>query len=105
MDNSTFFYLPWFAKKLDYDPYTCKSSMLEERMHLLSTLLALYPFTRIEDLHREFHLAIGYIRQIAHAYGVYKSEEMRSRINKENGNTPQGRRAFFVKCKKKENNH
>ena len=67
------------------------SFLLDERIHLLATLLALYPFTDTEELSKEFLLSEITIKQIVHHYHVKRSKEKRSEINRRNGDNPKSR--------------
>lgn len=67
------------------------SFALDERIHLLATLLALYPFTDTEELSKEFLLSEITIKQIVHYYHVKRSKEKRREINTRNGNNPKSR--------------
>ena len=96
------FFVPKFARALNYTPVGKRYERFDERMHLLATLLALYPFTSNERLSKEFKYHPNYIRLLASYYGVYKSDEHRRRVNKQNGDNPRSRRYYF--CKKKQEN-
>ena len=103
MFNPHYFYLPYFQKALNYSP-TNKREKFDERMDLLSKLLALYPFTDIKELCREFYLNAKYIRVLANRYGVHKSEDSRRAICKKNGDNPNSRKAYWYRTKSKKNN-
>ena len=82
------FYLPLFIGLLDYGNARTNESTymhIEERTHLLATLLALYPFTDTKELADEFKMTEKSVTQIANSNHIYKSSEKRSRINTENG--------------------
>ena len=96
------FYVPKFARALNYTPVGKRYERFDERMHLLATLLALYPFTSNERLSKEFKYSPMYISKLASYYGVYKCKEHRQRVNKQNGDNPRSRRYCFQK-KKQEN--
>ena len=96
------FYVPKFARALNYTPVGKRYERFDDRMHLLATLLALYPFTSNERLSKEFKYHPNYIRLLASYYGVYKCKEHRQRVNKQNGDNPRSRRYYFQK-KKQEN--
>ena len=82
------FYLPLFEKLINYDD-TRKNertySHIEERTHLLATLLALYPFMDTKALADEFQMTEKEVQQVAHLNGIYKTSAERSAINKANG--------------------
>ena len=82
------FYLPLFRELLDYGDARMNESTymhIEERTHLLATLLALYPFTDTKELADEFKMTEERITKIANYNNIYKSSEKRSSINKTNG--------------------
>lgn len=82
------FYLPLFLSLIDYGdvPFLDRTYMhIEQRTHLLATLLALYPFTDTKELANEFKMTEESVTQIANYNQIYKSSEKRSSINKENG--------------------
>ena len=54
-------------------------------MHVFATILALYPFTKTEDIADEFGLSVVKIRKMARACRVSKNAEFRSEIGKLNG--------------------
>lgn len=82
------FYLPLFEGLIDYgDCKMCDRTFehIDERTHLLATLLALYPFTDTRLLAEEFKMAEHTVSLTAHANHIYKSSEKRSEINSQNG--------------------
>ena len=99
------FYVPKFARALNYTPVGKRYERFDERMHLLATLLALYPFTSNERLSDEFKYSPMYISQLASYYGVYKCKEHRQRVNKQNGDNPRSRRYYFRKKKQENETH
>ena len=99
------FYVPKFARALNYTPVGKRYERFDERMHLLATLLALYPFTSNEQLSKEFKYSPNYIYLLASYYGVYKSDEHRRRVNKQNGDNPRSRRYYFYKKKQENETH
>ena len=99
------FFVPKFARALNYTPVGKRYERFDERMHLLATLLALYPFTSNERLSKEFKYHPNYIRLLASYYGVYKSDEHRRRVNKQNGDNPRSRRYYFLKKKQENETH
>ena len=99
------FYVPKFARALNYTPVGKRYERFDERMHLLATLLALYPFTSNERLSDEFKYSTMYISQLASYYGVYKNKEHRQRVNKQNGDNPRSRRYYFWKKKQENETH
>lgn len=82
------FYLPLFIELLDYGDARMNERTymhIEERTHLLATLLALYPFTDTKEIADEFKMTEKSVTQIANYNHIYKSSEKRSSINAENG--------------------
>lgn len=83
------FYLPLFEHLINYDDVTRANertySHIEERTHLLATLLSLYPFTDTKALAEEFQMAEKEILRVAHYNGIHKTSAERSAINKANG--------------------
>ena len=75
------FDLPWFEKALNWTPRNVWTDKFDERMDLLSKMLALYPFTDIDKLVAEFKLTAGRINQLAQFYGVHKTKEKRLRLS------------------------
>lgn len=99
------FYVPKFARALNYTPVGKRYERFDDRMHLLATLLALYPFTSNERLSEEFKYSPMYIGLLASYYGVYKCKEHRQRVNKKNGDNPRSRRYYFQKKKQENETH
>lgn len=99
------FFVPKFARALNYTPVGKRYERFDERMHLLATLLALYPFTSNERLSKEFKYHPNYIRLLASYYGVYKTKEHRQRVNKQNGDNPRSHRYYFLKKKQENETH
>ena len=99
------FYVPKFARALNYTPVGKRYERFDERMHLLATLLALYPFTSNERLSKEFKYSTMYIGLLASYYGVYKTKEHRQQVNKQNGDNPRSRRYYFLKKKQENETH
>lgn len=96
------FWLPLFEKYLNYKSNHRGNERFEERMDLLSTLLALYPTTSNEELSKEFLLTPHFINMIAAFHGVYKSKETRGAINRNNMmSSEKSRNYFFAHFKKK----
>ena len=54
-------------------------------IHVFATILALYPFTKVEDISEEFGMPPGKIRRMARICRVKKSADFRSEINRRNG--------------------
>ena len=90
-------HLPTFSRALSWSPKLSKDRHEDERMHLLATLLALYPTADTKDMSKEFCMSEQSICKIAQYYGVQKSREKRKEINRRNGDNPRSRRALFYK--------
>lgn len=96
------FWLPFFEKYLNYKSNHRSNERFDERMNLLSTLLALYPTTSNEELSKEFLLTPHFINMIAAFYGLRKSKETRSAINRSNMmSSEKSRNYYFANFKKK----
>ena len=54
-------------------------------MHVFATILALYPFTKTEDIADEFGLSVVKVRKMARVCRVSKNEEFRTEIGRLNG--------------------
>lgn len=55
------------------------------KLHVFATILALYPFTKTEDIAEEFGISVNKIRRMARICRVSKNAEFRSEIGKMNG--------------------
>ena len=55
------------------------------KIHVFATILALYPFTKVEEISEEFGLSPDKIRRMARICRVKKAKEFRSEINRLNG--------------------
>ena len=55
------------------------------KIHVFATILALYPYTRVEDISEEFGMSPDKIRRMARICRVKKAKEFRSEINRLNG--------------------
>ena len=99
------FDLPWFEGALNWKHRNVWSDKFDERMDLLSKLLALYPFTDIEKLVDEFKLSAGRIKQLAQYYGVPKSKEKRRDINIKNGRDVFLKKYWAAKNRRKNNDN
>ena len=54
-------------------------------MHVFATIMALYPFTKTEDIADEFGLSVVKVRKMARACRVSKNAEFRSDVGRLNG--------------------
>lgn len=55
------------------------------KIHVFATILALYPYTKVEEISEEFGLSPDKIRRMARICRVKKAKEFRSEINRLNG--------------------
>jgi DNA-binding CsgD family transcriptional regulator len=55
------------------------------KLHVFATILALYPFTKTEEIAEEFGISVNKIRRMARICRVSKNAEFRSEIGKMNG--------------------
>ena len=76
--------LPYFREKLNWD-YTKKYDYWEERLHLLATMLSLFPFTKTKDLADEFMISAQEVKFWAWLYGIKKNKAHIRRCCIENG--------------------
>ena len=53
-------------------------------IHVFATIMALYPFTKTEEIADEFGLSVVKIRKMARACRVSKNAEFRSEIGRQN---------------------
>ena len=54
------------------------------KMHVFATILALYPFTKTEDIANEFGISVVKIRQMAKICRVQKSDDYRNEVYLQN---------------------
>ena len=54
------------------------------KIHVFATILALFPFTRTEDIAKEFGISVGTVKHMAKVCRVKKDESFRSEINRMN---------------------
>ena len=55
------------------------------KIHVFATIIALYPYTQVEEISEEFGLSPDKIRRMARICRVKKAKEFRSEINRLNG--------------------
>jgi transposase len=55
------------------------------KLHVFATILALYPFTKTEDIAKEFGISVVKVRRMARICRVSKNAEFRSEIGRLNG--------------------
>ncbi len=77
------FRVEWRIKAHEDDKV--KEILRDKRTHMLATCMALYPTTPTNELAKEFGISRQTIKALASMYGIKKSKETRSRINRENG--------------------
>lgn len=95
--------IPWFEIKLSYKHGNDYHEKIDDRIHLLAMLLALYPFTDNDSLAKEFCLSKKQIMDIAHLHHIYKSDEQRSCVNRKNGMLTKQSRAYYFINKREKN--
>ena len=50
------------------------------KMHVFATIMALYPFTKTEDIAKEFGISVAKIRLMARTCRVHKSDDYRYEV-------------------------
>ena len=77
--------MPEFRKLLGWDGSTRRYDYMEERLHLLATMLSLFPFTKTKDLADEFKISVQEVKFWAWFYGIKKKKEYRREACIRNG--------------------
>ena len=54
-------------------------------IHVFATIMALFPFTRTEDIAKEFGISVDKVKHMAKVCRVKKDKSFRSEINRRNG--------------------
>lgn len=93
--------IPLFLKKLNWDGRG-RDRMTEERLHLLATLLALYPIHDTRKLAQEFCLHEAYVKYLAQIHHVHKAGIARRCINISNGRDVFLRLLWYNRTKEKQ---
>lgn len=78
-------YMPKFKKLLGWDGSKRRYDYMEERLHLLATMLSLFPFTKTKDLADEFMISAQEVKFWAWLYGIKKNKTHIRRCCIENG--------------------
>lgn len=79
--------LPTFRREWrinSHDDDSVKEVLRDKRTHVLATCMAAYPTTPSKQLAEEFGIDRQLIDQLAKMYGITKSKETRSEINRQN---------------------
>lgn len=95
--------IPLFTKKLNWDGRG-RDRRMDERMHLLATLLALYPIHNTRKIAQEFCLPEKYVQLLAQIRHVHKAGIARRCINIRNGRDVFLRLLWFNRNKEKQLN-
>lgn len=77
--------MPEFRKLLGCDGSTRRYDYMEERLHLLATMLSLFPFTKTKDLADEFKISVQEVKFWAWFYGIRKNKQYRREACIRNG--------------------
>lgn len=78
-------FIPKFTNKLGWDGSVRHYDYMEERLHLLATMMALFPFTPTEELAKEFMVSEQMVKFIGWLYGAKRSRKYRRKVCIENG--------------------
>lgn len=87
VDVKLCFKLPFFTKEIENDWRNNKAGRaknIDKRTDMLATILALYPFTKTEEIAKEFNVSAKSIAVMANLFGIRKSDEFRSDVNRNN---------------------
>ena len=87
------FELPFMTEELQREWLRCKDKAemqknIDKRTDLLATMLALYPNTQTDALAKMLGLRKRSVMFYAKMFGVCKSKEYRSEVNRRNGDHP-----------------
>ena len=93
VDVLSCFELPFMTEELKHEWLRCTSKAerqknIDKRTDMLATLLALYPDTETEVLAKQLGMTERTVIFYARMFGVSKSKEFRSEINRRNGEHP-----------------
>lgn len=93
VDVLSCFELPFMTEELKHEWLRCTSKAerqknIDKRTDMLATLLALYPDTETEVLAKQLGMTERTVIYYARMFGVSKSKEFRSEINRRNGDHP-----------------
>ena len=87
------FELPFLTDELRQEWRECKNDKerernIEKRTDLFATMLALYPDKETSEISNLLGISEKRITEYASIFGVHKSKEFRSEVNRKNGNHP-----------------
>ena len=93
VDVLSCFELPFMTEELQREWLRCNDKIerqknIDKRTDMLATLLALYPKTETEKLAKRLGMTKRTVIFYARMFGVSKSKEYRSEINRRNGDHP-----------------
>lgn len=87
------FALPFLKEELFQEWIKCtdkkeKERNIDKRTDLFATMLAMYPNCKTSDISKQLGISKQVIRIYARLFGLHKSKELRSEINRQNGDHP-----------------
>lgn len=85
------FALPFFTQELLEEYVKCpknRAENIEKRTDLLAASMALFPYTPTNEISKTLGISVNIIKRLASLFGIKKSEEYRSNINRKNGDHP-----------------
>lgn len=87
------FALPFLKEELFQEWIKCtdkkeKERNIDKRTDLLATMLAMYPNCKTSEISKQLGISKQIIRLYAGLFGIHKSKELRSGINRQNGDHP-----------------
>lgn len=87
------FALPFLKEELLQEWIKCtdkkeKERNIDKRTDLLATMLAMYPNCKTSEISKQLGISKQIIRLYAGLFGIHKSKELRSEINRQNGDHP-----------------
>jgi len=88
------FELPFLTKELMEEflySEKDKGKNIDKRTDLFATIMALYPYISTEEISKRTGVTKQRIKEIAGIFGLHKSKQFRSEINRRNGNHPDAR--------------
>lgn len=86
------FELPFMTKELMEEflySEKDKSKNIDKRTDLFATIMALYPYISTDEISKRTGVTKQIIKEIAGIFGLRKSKQFRSEINRRNGDHPQ----------------
>lgn len=87
------FALPFLKEELLQEWIKCtdekeKERNIDKRTDLFATMLAMYPNCKTSEISKQLGISKQVIKLYARLFGIHKSKELRSEINRENGDHP-----------------